>query len=197
MKTITIKKKHIKRALAAIFTIIVIFVVVSIALNAGKKSDQVATDTGLYLEPQSDPSIFEKIKSAPRASEVLGAKQEEPKEETKLYSFPAKGFSFEVPVSWTIQEVGSEVIVKSLDHQYSLQSYQVNINDAGALKKYLSNLSNLSDVADATISGHPGFGFNVTGIYEHGYAFLNNGKLFYLLGKGLEDSKIAEKFKTL
>lgn len=68
---------------------------------------------------------------------------------------------------------------------------------ADTLKTYLASQSNIHNVRSVTLFGNPGYEFDMDGRYTRGYAFLNNGRLYYLLGEGVLESAVGLTFKTL
>jgi hypothetical protein len=72
--------------------------------------------------------------------------------------------------------------------------YQVNTNDTAQLGGFLQSQPNLHNVTQSAIAGMPAFAFGVDGIYGQGYAFLDSGRLYYLLGTGIENSPLASSF---
>ncbi len=117
--------------------------------------------------------------------------------DSQTFSDPAEQFTFQVPSDWKASNVdGEDVFVTPQGQRASVQMYQVGNNDFVALGSFLSNQPNLHDVVQSTFAGRPAYAFNVDGIYVHGYAFLDSGRLYYVLGAGVESSPLAATFQT-
>jgi hypothetical protein len=116
---------------------------------------------------------------------------------TTNYSNPQLQFSVQVPSNWSIKPSAQEVVIIAPSKaRYSVQMYAVS-GTTESLGAFLRTLPNLHNVSAATIANHPGFSFAVDGFYGRGYAFVDNNRLYYLLGSGIENSAVAKTFKTL
>ncbi|MBP9686689.1 MAG: hypothetical protein KBD66_02730 [Candidatus Doudnabacteria bacterium] len=117
---------------------------------------------------------------------------------TKEYTNKSLRFSIQVPHNWSISATNGQVIVTTSEkHLYNIQMYAAAGSAADTLKTYLASQSNIHNVRSVTLFGNPGYEFDMDGRYTRGYAFLNNGRLYYLLGEGVLESAVGLTFKTL
>lgn len=160
-------------------------------------------EEALYLNPQSDP---EAVLSIPGSESVLGDQIPTTTEvvipptsnsETQIYRNENLHFSIEIPNTWTVTAGSDEVVVQTPDNtKYSIQVFPARGNTTASLKSALKAFSKLSNVSAATVSGRQVEAFNSTGAYMRGLAFVENDRLYYLLGPDIENSALAQTLKT-
>jgi hypothetical protein len=159
-----------------------------------------ANSTSLYLDPQADPkSVITSVPPAPAVPAVLGTEIGSIGTGigTKVVKDQNLRFIIEIPNDWTAKQNPTETIIFSPDsRQYSIQMYASPSNDMAALKTYLSTRPNLHSIMNSSLDGWPVLSFSVDGPYKHGVAFLENNRLYYLLGQDIENSPVAQSFKT-
>jgi EmrB/QacA subfamily drug resistance transporter len=136
------------------------------------------------------------IQSAPSGSDdsgvVAGAETSVPQGSPQTYTSPDLKFTMDMPTGWEIEPKGTEVVVSlPTGEVYSLQSYFVNNNDTDGLKAFLSRQSNIHNPVAVNFNGYSAFHFAMDGTYSAGYAFLSNGRLYYVLGTNLNNSDLA------
>ena len=208
------KKKRLAKIIAVVAVVLLIGIGIGgyfLSKNQGTVQGEDTDGEALYLSPQSDLSFMQQPNGNPLQEAVSGARNtNEPNQPapslpivppavtTKTYTSNALGFTIQIPGDWVVEATGSEVVLKTpTNTRYSIQRYATQNADNNSLKSFLQAQPNLHNVSEATIVGHQGFSFTVDGIYGRGFAFLSNGKMYYLLGTGIENSAIAQTFKIL
>jgi EmrB/QacA subfamily drug resistance transporter len=150
------------------------------------------TNEGSTSEPSStSPSTPQEIPSETplTAADASGL---------KIYSNSGLQFEVVVPEDWVITDNDNEIIFKTADDtRYNIQMYAAPNSDAVSFKEFLMYQPNMHTVLETNIVGHEGFTFMIDGIYKYGYAFLDNGRIYYILGEGIKNSPIGQSFKTL
>jgi hypothetical protein len=211
------KKRLSKRKIFS-FLVILIALVLGVYLWAKNDDSEDVPETEsaetLYLNPQSDLAALSPTSGEVRGNEaVLGEQTTQPvqpsevpapvqttspsESSTRVYGNKQLGFSVAVPGNWTIQPGSGEVVfVTPQSSRYSVQRYSVR-GSQQSLRNFLEAQPNISGVVDASIVGQQGFAFNISGLYGHGFAFMLDNQLYYLLGSGIEDSAIVKTFKLL
>ena len=106
-------------------------------------------------------------------------------------------FSMEIPGDWQAVLGSNKVTFTASDkNTYSVQVYDVTApTDLNFIQSQLVQQSNIHNVVLTTFEGQPVLSFNMDGNFQNGYAFVKNGKLYYLLGPGI-GSKV-ENFQML
>jgi hypothetical protein len=140
--------------------------------------------------PYIPPQILGNGTSTPRNSQTSTTT---PGQSQNIQNTPANyqnqklGFSTVIPSGWkTLSQTGDEVVFESLGKtRYSVQVYPANNTDWSFVKSNLQSLPNIHNLSDASVAGYQAEHFDIDGIYSQGYAFLNNGRLYYILGKSL------------
>ena len=207
-----------KRKISRIVGIIVLFLLIAAGIgwyiwsqNRNENPAEESQPDGLYLNPQSDLSFLSQQPSNPLGESVSGANNTNNPNQPNLgtpntpalpvlknYTNQRLGFSIDIPTDWVVEASGNDVVmITPLKARYSIQIYNVPNTDPSSFKSFLEAQRNLHNVTDAVIAGHTGYSFAMDGIYNHGYAFLHNAKVYYLLGVGIENSPIAQTFRIL
>ena len=208
------KKKRTGKIIAVVVVVLLIGTGIGgYFLSKNLDNGQVEDTNGeaLYLNPQSDLSFMQQPNGNPPQEVVSGTGiTNEPNQPapslpivppavtTKTSTSNALGFTIQIPSDWVVEPAANEAVFKtSTNARYSIQMYATQNADNNSLKSFLQAQSNLHNVTDTTIAGYPGFTFAVDGIYGRGYAVLLSGKMYYLLGTGIENSAIVQTFKVL
>lgn len=101
-------------------------------------------------------------------------------------------FSFNPPSDWKIvKNSNGEVVFKAANGLYNIQS-AVASGGMDSLKTFLQKQSNISNVELAKFGNRDAYKFNIAGTYKSGYAFLEQGRLYYVLGEGSETTPIRD-----
>ena len=103
------------------------------------------------------------------------------------------GFAFVKPTDWSVvKDSGREVVFKSGSALYNVQSYETPSDSLADLVGFLRSQSNIHNVVPAQFAGLQAYQFTIDGLYSSGYAFLDSGKLYYVLGSGSERTSLAD-----
>ncbi|HEX3095768.1 MAG TPA: MFS transporter, partial [Patescibacteria group bacterium] len=103
------------------------------------------------------------------------------------FSDPVIRFSFNKPSDWKIvKNSNAEIVFKAGDTLYNVQSSSAPNGDWDSLKTFLESRPGISNVRRTMFGSRDLFQFDISGTYQTGYAFLENGRLYYVLGAGSE-----------
>ncbi len=130
--------------------------------------------------------------SATSSSTAQPAPAANPTPETETYTNNALHFSFAKPTTWHIvKDSNQEIVFKDGQTMFNVQSAAAGDDDFAALKTFLEQQPNISNVATAKFGTRDAYQFTISGLYQTGYAFLANGRLYYILGPGSETTPLA------
>jgi|GEM_PF-6754908 len=103
---------------------------------------------------------------------------------SQTYTNSAMHFSMQIPGDWKITSEPNEILFTAPDRSvYSVQVYDVTpATDLNFIESQLVQQSNVHNVNAVTFAGIPALSFDIDGNFGNGYTFVQNGKLFYLLG---------------
>ncbi len=97
-----------------------------------------------------------------------------------------------MPSDWKIvKDNDGEVVFKSAAGLYNVQSYDAKGGDWDSLHAYLQKQSNMSNIRRVMWGGRDLFQFDINSAYQTGVAFLEKGRLYYVLGMGSENSALV------
>ncbi len=112
---------------------------------------------------------------------------------TSPYSNHDLHFAFEKPADWQIvKNNNGEVVFKSGAMMFNIQSSEAVNGDYETLKMFLEEQPNIHNIRVAKFGNRDVYRFNIDGLYQTGYAFLENGRLFYILGPGSETTPLVD-----
>ncbi len=137
----------------------------------------------------------------PRGQQPAAPAQQTPAQDNRetAYNNTDMHFSLMLPSGYKVEKTtGSEADIISQDKsRYSVQVYNANSGDGQALKDFLSAQKDLHNVSEAKVGNQDAFRFQIDGTYKQGYAFLANGRLYYLLGPESSDQPLWASFTAL
>lgn len=147
-----------------------------------------ANSNSASSEQQNAPSIPE-LKATPETASANSATQATA---TETYTNQNLHFAFAEPSDWKIvKDSGGEIVFKSPGALYNVQSHSMAGGDMDSLKTFLEGQSNIHNVHALSFGPHNAYAFDIDGNYTSGYAFMENGKLYYVLGYGSEKTPLA------
>lgn len=217
MKFLTYIKEHIWNVILGVFVVgLATYAVITLVQDRNSR-DQHITESPPRSEivdefkPQQD-STPHPIAGIRGESNVLGSQApgSDPKPTPnpqqpntppvtfKQYSNTTFGFSAKVPVDAIINEHGNEVRVgaSNQDSLYWMVTVYFNTNETlSSLEAQMRTSPDLTNLSHTTIDGKPALQFtspNLNG--ATGYALINKGKLYYLVGN-FSNSEILASFK--
>jgi EmrB/QacA subfamily drug resistance transporter len=108
------------------------------------------------------------------------------------YSHQNLHFAFEMPTNWkVVKNSNGEVVFKTGSAMYNVQSTYAPNGDWGSLREFLEQQPNISNVQRVMFGSRDVFKFDIQSSYLSGYAFLENGRLYYVLGEGSERTPLV------
>ncbi|HEX3099603.1 MAG TPA: MFS transporter [Patescibacteria group bacterium] len=139
----------------------------------------VAEPTPVVTPPTTTPAAPTPAPSVPPAT-------------TAAYTNSNLHFSFAKPSDWTVvKDSNGEVVFKAANGLYNVQSSSVSNGDMASLKTFLESRPNLHNVTLSKFGNRDAYWFNIDGSYQTGYAFLENGRLYYVLGASSEKTALG------
>jgi hypothetical protein len=116
----------------------------------------------------------------------------------KNISSAAMHFSIDIPEDWAAVEKENDMVVTAADgKKFSIQEYVVPNGDTDSLRTFLAAQPNIQNITRAQANSLSGYMFTINSEYKEGFAAVQNGRLYYLLGSGVKDSLIAQTFKVI
>lgn len=101
-------------------------------------------------------------------------------------------FSFNAPTDWKVVKNSGEVVFKAANGLYNVQSVESGGGDMTTLKTFLDKQSNIHNVRMVKFGTRDAYIFNIDGTYKTGYAFLESGRLYYILGMDSEKTPLVD-----
>lgn len=115
-----------------------------------------------------------------------------PPVDTQNYSNAAEHFSFDMPTGWkVVKDSDGEVVFKGDGGMYNVQSYPAPDGDWGGLKSFLEQQPGVSNIRRVMWGNRDLFQFDSNSQYLTGFAFLENGRLYYVLGTNSENTPLV------
>ncbi len=109
------------------------------------------------------------------------------------YSNAAEHFAFNMPITWkVVKDSDGEVVFKGENGMYNVQSYPSPDGDWGTLKSFLEQQPGISNIRRVMWGSRDLFQFDSSSSYLTGYAFLENGRLYYVLGTNSENTPLVD-----
>jgi EmrB/QacA subfamily drug resistance transporter len=108
------------------------------------------------------------------------------------YNNSSLHFAFDMPSDWKIvKNSDGEVVFKSPAGLYNVQSYDSPGSDWDSLRSFLEQQSGISNVRRVMFGSRDLFQFDSASAYQTGYAFIEQGRLYYVLGTGSENTPLV------
>jgi len=153
---------------------------------AGGQTSGSAPASGGQANAGSPPASKPAKKPAAKTPTVLGSNTA-PRDGavgSHVYTNSALRFSVRIPDNWKVTASSNEVLFTGPNHAaYSIQLYGVTNNtDLGFIATKLAQQPNIHNVTPTTFAGAPAMAFSVDGVFQQGYALVNSGRLYYVLG---------------
>ncbi len=102
-------------------------------------------------------------------------------------------FAFNMPSDWkVVKDSDGEVVFKAPNGLYNVQSYSAPNSDWDSLRAFLEQQPGVSNVRRVMFGSRDLFQFDSNSSYQSGYAFLENGRLYYILGMGSERTPLVD-----
>lgn len=190
MKKRSRKKKYI---VAAIVLVLLAAIGLGIGFAVKKTGTNKITENtnGNYLDPKASIADL-------KAGAVLGSNEESTSgmvtsSGTVLGS--ELGLEFQVPKTWVVTKKTNEIFLQNNKNIYSVQAYNAANSNKESFKVFLESQSNIRNLAETSFAGHDAFSFQIDGDFKQGFALVQNNKIYYFLGTGIESSPIADTLK--
>lgn len=174
-------------------------VVVLVATGAGAAGYYIAKDkyelvtsdtqTPVVLTPDSQVPVL--------GGAVAGTATQIQHPDLMTYTSDAMHFSVEVPKDWKAQKLSNEVVFTTANQtRYSVQQYTAS-GSMDELQSFLVAKSNMHNVSRGMVQGYDVVSFDVDGYYKHGFAFVSKGRLYYIMGAGVENTTVYQTLRVL
>lgn len=109
------------------------------------------------------------------------------------YSNANLHFSVNTPSDWkVVKDSNGEVVFKAANGLFNVQSAPSANGDMTTLKTFLESRPNIHNVKLVSFGSRSAYWFNIDGSYVSGYAFLEQGRLYYILGAGSETTPLVD-----
>lgn len=181
--------------MAAVIIVILLLIYGAVLRNDKAKEDAVPTDIVTpptqTLSPTSNDSDSAP-EEAPAPIDQSPLTSSEPVD-SQVYSNSALHFSFTEPSDWSIvKDSGGEIVFKSPGALYNVQSFDSPGGDMDSLKSFLESQSNMHNITLSSFGSRSVYSFDIDSSYTTGYAFLEQGRLYYVLGFGSEKTPLVD-----
>jgi EmrB/QacA subfamily drug resistance transporter len=209
-------KTSSKRKLKWLNALIIFLLIIAGSIYALKSSDSDQSnsqDQPLYASLGVDPNFEDSVNNEPSSEISSPVEQPQPTINTPTetpspasaspaattdYTNKQFHLSMTVPRDWEIKTSDDQLLITTpQSNRYNIQSYTIAGSSMDSLKEFLETQPNIHEITATTFAGLPAYTFAIDGNYERGFAFLRNGRLYYMLGSGIENSAIARTFKAI
>ncbi len=195
------KKSRAKLYLGILLAAVIIGGVIIASQNSKDKnsSNPEIVVTGSSDDPRNSIEFLrgqEPSDSNNTSNQNLTAPQTDNQPQVENYNNDQLKFSFDKPKDWQVtKQTANEVTFQAANGVIDIQTYQAQGANMEGLKNFLSSQSNISNITQEKIDNKDVYQFNIKGIYEHGYAFTENNRLYYILG-ATKDNNALKNFSS-